>query len=1510
MAQGGHGWPNSGQYNPNNSNPNGPVSSHNGGMGYADDFAPESNLMYMQNWQPVEYPPSTYGNQGQTNHQPANQPAYDSHAYYQGSNTFNDAAQHSDPQPSINPLPQSQLSYGNSRFHDQSYSQSGQQQAYQPFSAPQPAQHSVQAPASYPDNSWQDSQPPQHSQYGQQGIYTAQPGLYQPYVNNHTEQQQYRPDVNTGHLRESQEHLAPRPNEPAPAPAPAPAPSQYQYQVNQYDHSPYRGQSIAQSQSPVSFQGQMRYPAQHESLETAPIQQNAPIHPATTPVQQQALSQPPPVQARRAVAGSQKAPPKSNIAPNLGNVPSPAPSLADGVVPINQQIPLPRVAPPAAMPSPAPSIPPQPAFDPVSAGYVQVLGCPNLFVSETAEAPHNPLQTRNNPDRAFPFVVEWNAKDSSILPGRPHRLPCEIQRDFDYLSREEAAASHDAQKQVIWTEKARLDQEMVNLTGKHLTQSSKERKKATTTRKIKPPTSSRAPVDSSSDEYESESEDEESEIVLEGRKIMMAQRPSDPLKAVESDIVKIIWRDPRVDSPSNWIATAIQRFGQYIEKIWNEVKDTKKKIKDEEKKGRNVDALHEIVHSKMALLRAAVDTANTYADPVVLENLGGNIKLIAQLWNGLRQTISKGSKDPFPKAVLRLMAHCTTLKKDFLETVLKFSDVQKKHAQDFDDECKSYLRKIWADARDLAKPEKKDGDPAKKDKDKDSVPATSNGAKEVPALIKKGPSFLAKDLMSASKKPTPPDAKKPQSAASAGLDSRKVSNGSTKTAASGSPSKRPRDDEADSRASKKLAVDGASSGTQATVKTTGTSGPKLTTITQPRLKSGASILPGRNRPAPKPAPKKSEPQSSSLSTISGLLAEIAKPKSPPRKREEPTRAPETAEERERRLRKESRRGLRVVWKPDHELEEVRIFQHDAAEDEGRASNMIRDARDNRSEGQMLKMGLLDKEDEEEDEEMREDGKPIEKSLRQWNEPTTANLSGISLEQREKSYTTRAGVRSFHTDEQAFMDEYEKRNLMAVYASSADIPETPKSPTRKAPDGLSESTKDIPLASNSTQLQETHLRWAENKQLGTDLAQQRMIERLKNKSSADVASKFDRVLNRLKNPTAPLHLEASQPYAFSNSFPSSNFSTAKPSSSHSQVVSFNTMPPVERDAEVNRLLISDSVRNWADKQSIEPLQPKTQRRLDYGDPKIQADIDAFEDAADSLVGKPYPATAPPEHMQNNPEYIKQWQLGYNNEMAAKADKDRLDRAKKLADDFARSSQQTSDVPQQATSQDPNAAAWTAYFAQLNQPQAPPQQTQAQQLTSEQYTAILQQTQALQAQQATHSAFAQAQQPPSQNSNTQIQALLSALQPQGPGTTAALQTPANSVQDPNAATAAWAAYYALSQAQPATQPQAQQATQSYQAPSQQHQGRDRDRSTRNVPSFGNDGMLDYGGPSEYDSRDKAASRARKEKDSSRAKEFDRKAINRSLIGTKPCSFWAQGKCAKGDQCTFRHDPNDLK
>lgn len=65
--------------------------------------------------------------------------------------------------------------------------------------------------------------------------------------------------------------------------------------------------------------------------------------------------------------------------------------------------------------------------------------------------------------------------------------------------------------------------------------------------------------------------------------------------------------------------------------------------------------------------------------------------------------------------------------------------------------------------------------------------------------------------------------------------------------------------------------------------------------------------------------------------------------------------PETEEEREKRLRKESRRKLRVSWKPDDSLTEVRLFTHDPDEELGPGDGSRRGIGDVKGEGSFLKL---------------------------------------------------------------------------------------------------------------------------------------------------------------------------------------------------------------------------------------------------------------------------------------------------------------------------------------------------------------------------------------------------------------------------------------------------------------------------------------------------------------------------------------------------------------------------
>ena len=75
---------------------------------------------------------------------------------------------------------------------------------------------------------------------------------------------------------------------------------------------------------------------------------------------------------------------------------------------------------------------------------------------------------------------------------------------------------------------------------------------------------------------------------------------------------------------------------------------------------------------------------------------------------------------------------------------------------------------------------------------------------------------------------------------------------------------------------------------------------------------------------------------------------------------------ESSEDKAKRLRKEGRRKLRVSWKPDEELVQIKVFEKDEAEEEGLEGNMIRDAADDRSEGMVLKQRANVNEDDDED----------------------------------------------------------------------------------------------------------------------------------------------------------------------------------------------------------------------------------------------------------------------------------------------------------------------------------------------------------------------------------------------------------------------------------------------------------------------------------------------------------------------------------------------------------------
>lgn len=142
-------------------------------------------------------------------------------------------------------------------------------------------------------------------------------------------------------------------------------------------------------------------------------------------------------------------------------------------------------------------------------------------------------------------------------------------------------------------------------------------------------------------------------------------------------------------------------------------------------------------------------------------------------------------------------------------------------------------------------------------------------------------------------------------------------------------------------------------------------------------------------PEQKPAPPPAVVQKPAFS-FSETMADLSKPKELVPSKPAEDLPPETEEERKKRIRKEERRKLRVSWKPDDSLTEIRLFTHDPEEDIGHDDSMIRDVADVGGEGRTLKLhrGMDDLDDEDED----DDPEARTKTFHPYTSPTGMSIS--------------------------------------------------------------------------------------------------------------------------------------------------------------------------------------------------------------------------------------------------------------------------------------------------------------------------------------------------------------------------------------------------------------------------------------------------------------------------------------------------------------------------------------
>ncbi|KAI4199212.1 MAG: hypothetical protein LQ350_004768 [Teloschistes chrysophthalmus] len=387
---------------------------------------------------------------------------------------------------------------------------------------------------------------------------------------------------------------------------------------------------------------------------------------------------------------------------------------------------------------------------------------------------------------------------------------------------------------------------------------------------------------------------------------------------------------------------------------------------------------------------------------------------------------------------LQLMARCVTIDQAMLEKT-KMDKVLPRIVKRGDEQGKAFAQKVLDNAAALSKQTPLDSKSSLSSDSKDNaVKKAGTGSKASTETLSEAKKLQVSGGVGSQSPKKPASAKSAASSTGAaanakgggGLLSKKVITTDNKGADKG----------------------GVPSSTAAKVRTT--SVPAKTTSFFSSLQS-ASKKPGTSNAALKSAKSKDPKEGTAASgkvadnattapkpafSFAETFANLNKTKDSEPSKSEEDRAPETAEERKKRLRKEDRRKLRVSFRPDDTLVSVRIFEHDPDEEMGHDDSMVRDANDIKGEGQMLKMhrerDMMDEDD---------DVEAIEEVLRPWTMPSLIDWSFFPAAQIESNYARRGGKNPPGSAQKAIQEQRELDSLMVIYTSMSDIPSSPREP---------------------------------------------------------------------------------------------------------------------------------------------------------------------------------------------------------------------------------------------------------------------------------------------------------------------------------------------------------------------------------------------------------------------------------------------------------------------------------
>ncbi|KAF2211714.1 hypothetical protein CERZMDRAFT_98147 [Cercospora zeae-maydis SCOH1-5] len=505
-----------------------------------------------------------------------------------------------------------------------------------------------------------------------------------------------------------------------------------------------------------------------------------------------------------------------------------------------------------------------------------------------------------------------------------------------------------------------------------------------------------------------------------------AKRPDSPKGGVEYDVIKALWRSKRKPVEGDTIKKCLADFWVIIKTIkerWKADTEAVVKAKDEKKTG-ELPLLNSRVKDQRDMAETAFRTALKHGHRAIIEFFAENVALVYVFYQFLRdRLVAEDVNGPLSRAILELMAACSTLTREKLEKV-HLEKVLPKVQKRGDAKTQFFAKKIIANAEVASKDEatskkaEKPAGAASSTTKADSPPKKSN---VVPVAGVKRAAAASTDG-GATKKVATVASKANGATATARI----TGNGAIKKPEPGKATT------AATAPTKKAVVAKPStffSSLQSATKKPGTSNAER------NAKSTTAKAPGQNATAPAPKPAFS---------FAETMANLAKPKkeeAKPVKQSTPQRPEETPEERTKRLRKEQRRKLHVSFKTGEDLVQIRYFTHDPAEENDHSSSQMRDMSDVAGEGRMLKQKhqLMDLDEDEDDAE--ENTKLIE-----FRTPSEVDFTVIERRERDRAYAPYAGgALQPQSTERAKREQYENNNLVQCYIDRSDIPPNPKEP---------------------------------------------------------------------------------------------------------------------------------------------------------------------------------------------------------------------------------------------------------------------------------------------------------------------------------------------------------------------------------------------------------------------------------------------------------------------------------